>query len=76
MKAKLAAQQEHEAIASAAQARYDEHIAREDRAAAEERRHQTELTTPLDSDDTSRRAAIQAAIARANARRQRRDNGD
>jgi electron transport complex protein RnfC len=76
MKAKLAAQQEHEAIASAAQARYDEHIAREDRVTAEERRHQTELTAPLDSDDTSRRAAIQAAIARANARRQRRDNGD
>ena len=72
MKANLAAHREHEAIASAAQTRYDDHIAREDRAAAEERQRQTELTGPLTGNDTSRRAAIEAAIARANTRRKRR----
>ena len=76
MKSRLAAHRGHEAIASAAQARYDEHIAREARAAAEERQRQIELTAPLDGDDASRRAAIEAAIARADARRKHRENGE
>ena len=74
MKTKLASYREHEAIASAAQTRYAEHIAREDRSAAEERDRRTELTAPLDGDDTSRRTAIEAAIARANTRRKRRED--
>ncbi len=76
MKSNLRAHQAQAAMASAAQTRYDEHIAREDHAAAEERRRQSELTAPLRGDDTSRRAAIEAAIARANARRQRRENDE
>ena len=76
MKAGLRAHLAQAAMASVAQARYDEHIAREDQAAAQERERQAELTAPVLGDDTSRRAAIEAAIARANARRKRRDDGD
>lgn len=76
MKSNLAAHQSHAAIASAAQARYDEHTAREDHAAAENRRRQSELTAPLLGDETSRQAAIDAAIERATARRRRRENDD
>ena len=76
MKSNLAAHQAHEAIASAAQTRYDEHTAREDRAAAEEKQRQSELTAPLLGDDTSRQTAIEAAIARAKDRRRRRENSE
>ena len=75
MKSTLAAHEAHEAIASAAQTRYDQRIARGDRAAAEERRHQTELTAPLEGDDAARQAAIEAAVARATARRKPPENG-
>ena len=76
MKSNLAAHQAHETIASAAQVRYDDHVAREERLAAEARRRQAELTAPLERDDDSRRATIEAAVARANAQRKRRENGD
>ncbi len=76
MKSNLAAHRKHGAIAAAAQTRYDEHVAREDRAAAEERQRQSELKAPLDGDERSRRATIDAAVARANARRRRRETSE
>ena len=76
MKTSLASYREHEAIGAAAQTRYAEHLAREERAAEDERRRQIELTAPLESDETSRRSAIEAAVARANARRGRREDNE
>ena len=76
MKASLARYLEHEAIATAAQTRHAEHIAREERAAEEARLQQTALTARLTGNDASRRAALEAAIARAGKRRERRQDSE
>jgi len=72
MKSSLAHFLEHEAIATAAQARHAEHTAREEQSAEDARQRQAALTAPLSGDDASRRAVLDAAIARANERRERR----
>jgi electron transport complex protein RnfC len=64
---------DHLRRAAAAQERYAEHLAREARRVEKTHQEQERLKAPLDADEASRRAAIEAAVDRV---RKRRDDSD